>query len=123
MTNGYSVARYLSIVNRMMGSWERERLPKQPAWVKSVIEKLLNEIGRVEEKAEMMLQIEKLRNIIRFHAHLYYNMDQPRISDSYYDKLINKLEKLEEENPELVTPDSPTQLVGGAISAPLREER
>ena len=55
----------------------------------------------------------KLRDEIRGHEHLYYVMDAPEISDAAFDKLVNELKRIEAEHPELVTPDSPTQRVGG----------
>jgi DNA ligase (NAD+) len=58
-------------------------------------------------------KIEKLRNEIRHHEHLYYVLDSPEISDAEYDALMNELKRLEGAHPELVTPDSPTQRVGG----------
>ncbi len=58
-------------------------------------------------------KIEKLRDEIRHHEHLYYVLDKPEISDPQYDALINELKRLEAEHPETVTPDSPTQRVGG----------
>ncbi|HZN08276.1 MAG TPA: hypothetical protein VFB65_15880, partial [Pyrinomonadaceae bacterium] len=58
-------------------------------------------------------EIEKLRNEIRRHDELYYVNDAPEISDREYDVLLKKLQQLEEANPELITPDSPTQRVGG----------
>src|SRR5882724_9870580 len=58
-------------------------------------------------------QIETLREELRRHEHLYYVLDQPEITDADYDGLIRKLEALETEHPELITPDSPTQRVGG----------
>jgi DNA ligase (NAD+) len=58
-------------------------------------------------------EIEKLRDEIRRHDELYYVENAPEISDREYDELLEKLQKLEEANPELVTPDSPTQRVGG----------
>jgi DNA ligase (NAD+) len=57
--------------------------------------------------------LEKLRNEIRRHEELYYVLDSPEISDKEYDELLAKLQALEEKNPELITPDSPTQRVGG----------
>ena len=57
--------------------------------------------------------IEKLRNEIRHHDELYYVGNAPEISDREYDELLAQLQKLEAANPELVTPDSPTQRVGG----------
>ena len=58
-------------------------------------------------------KIEKLREQIRYHEHRYYVLDDPEISDADYDALMNQLKKLEAEHPELITPDSPTQRVGG----------
>lgn len=58
-------------------------------------------------------QIEKLRDEIRRHEELYYVNDSPEISDREYDQLMENLQKLEGEHPELITPDSPTQRVGG----------
>ena len=57
--------------------------------------------------------IAQLRDEIRKHEELYYVNDNPEISDAEYDALISKLQRLESEHPELVTPDSPTQRVGG----------
>ena len=57
-------------------------------------------------------RIEELREKIREHDYKYYVLYEPTISDEQYDKLIKELEKLEDENPDLVTPDSPTQRVG-----------
>lgn len=58
-------------------------------------------------------QIEALREELRRHEHLYYVLDAPEVSDAEYDTLMNRLKKLESEHPDLVTPDSPTQRVGG----------
>ena len=58
-------------------------------------------------------EIEKLRNEIRRHEDLYYVLDSPEISDREYDQLLEKLQQLEQDHPELVTSDSPTQRVGG----------
>ncbi len=58
-------------------------------------------------------KIEKLRDELRRHEHLYYVLDAPEISDAEYDALMNELKKLEAAHPELVTQDSPTQRVGG----------
>jgi DNA ligase (NAD+) len=59
-------------------------------------------------------EIEALREKIRHHEHLYYVLDDPQISDSAFDKLMNQLKALEAAHPELASPDSPTQRVGGA---------
>lgn len=66
-----------------------------------------------EKSTKMQRQIEKLRADLRHHEHLYYVMDAPEISDAEYDARMNELKRLEAEHPELVTPDSPTQRVGG----------
>ena len=58
-------------------------------------------------------EILKLRREIEHHSKLYYVLDAPEISDYEYDMLMNRLKALEAEHPELVTPDSPTQKVGG----------
>jgi len=59
-------------------------------------------------------EIEALREKIRYHEHLYYVLDDPQISDAAFDKLMNQLKLLEAAHPELASPDSPTQRVGGA---------
>jgi len=58
-------------------------------------------------------EIAELREQIRRYEHLYYVLDQPEISDAEFDALLNRLKRLEAEHPELLTPDSPTQRVGG----------
>lgn len=58
-------------------------------------------------------EILKLRREIEHHSKLYYVLDAPEISDYEYDMLMNRLKALEAEHPDLVTPDSPTQKVGG----------
>lgn len=57
-------------------------------------------------------RVERLRALIRYHAYRYYTLDQPEISDAEYDALVHALREIEEEHPELITPDSPTQRVG-----------
>ncbi|MCA9420030.1 MAG: hypothetical protein KC592_03365, partial [Nitrospira sp.] len=58
-------------------------------------------------------KVQQLRQAIRRHDELYYNRSRPEISDAAYDKLFRELQELEKQNPDLVTPDSPTQRVGG----------
>jgi DNA ligase (NAD+) len=67
----------------------------------------------VAKQVKKASEIEKLRDEIRHHDELYYVGNAPEISDREYDLLMEKLQKLEEENPELITFDSPTQRVGG----------
>lgn len=59
-------------------------------------------------------KLDKLRDEIRQHDHAYYVQGQPTITDKQYDDLLVELRKLEEKHPDLITPDSPTQRVGGA---------
>ncbi|MGP8175745.1 MAG: NAD-dependent DNA ligase LigA [Terracidiphilus sp.] len=56
---------------------------------------------------------EELRAELRRHEHLYYVLDAPEIADAAYDALMNELKRIEAAHPELLTPDSPTQRVGG----------
>ncbi|MGB6687432.1 MAG: NAD-dependent DNA ligase LigA [Terracidiphilus sp.] len=58
-------------------------------------------------------RIDELRRELRRHEHLYYVLDAPEVSDAEYDALMNELKRLEAAHPELLTPDSPTQRVGG----------
>ncbi len=64
---------------------------------------------------ELRDSINELRDKINYHSQKYYTEDSPEISDFEYDALMSRLKKLEAEHPELVTPDSPTQRIGGAI--------
>jgi DNA ligase (NAD+) len=57
-------------------------------------------------------RVEKLREQIRFHNHRYYVLDDPEIPDAEYDRLLRELESLEQQHPELISSDSPTQRVG-----------
>ena len=65
---------------------------------------------RIEER------IDELRAIIRRHNEAYYEQDAPTVPDAEWDALMRELRGLEEQHPDLITPDSPTQLVGGAPS-------
>src|SRR5579884_1632849 len=58
-------------------------------------------------------ELESLRDSIRHHEYRYYVLDDPEIPDADFDQLMNELKRLEAAHPELVTPDSPTQRVGG----------
>ncbi len=59
---------------------------------------------------------EQLRDILRFHEYRYYILNDPLISDYEYDQLFKTLEKIEKENPALITPDSPTQRVAKGLT-------
>lgn len=69
---------------------------------------------KAEERAR------ELRQEIREHQYRYYVLDRPTISDAEFDKLYRELEAIEKQYPDLVTPDSPTQRVGGAVSGAFR---
>ena len=71
----------------------------------------------MDAKAEIKKLVEELNE----HNHRYYVMDEPTISDFEYDALMRRLIELEEQNPELVAPDSPTQRVGGAALSAFEE--
>lgn len=68
-------------------------------------------VGEIME--DIKKQIDELKKKILYHNDLYYNQDNPEIEDAQYDELMRQLKKLEAENPELITKDSPTQKVGG----------
>ncbi len=61
-------------------------------------------------------EIETLRDVLRFHEYRYYIFNDPLISDFEYDQLFKALEKMEEENPSLITSDSPTQRVAKGLT-------
>src|SRR5687767_1589495 len=65
------------------------------------------------KRGDVKTEIEKLRAEIDRHNDLYYQKAEPEISDYEFDRLLERLKNLELENPELITPDSPTQRVGG----------
>src|SRR6516165_5128831 len=62
---------------------------------------------------DVQQKIEALRDKVRHHEHRYYVLDSPEITDAEFDRLMNQLKAVEAEYPELITPDSPTQRVGG----------
>jgi DNA ligase (NAD+) len=68
----------------------------------------------MSKSSEVVKEIQHLREEIRHHDYLYHVADDPEISDAAYDRLMKRLKQLEAENPKLVTPDSPTQRLGGA---------
>ena len=74
--------------------------------LQTITKKLLKEPGSINE----------LRDVLRFHEHRYYVLNEPLISDFEYDQLYKNLEKIEKENPEIITPDSPTQRVGNSLN-------
>jgi len=67
----------------------------------------------IERLEGFQAEIERLRGLIRHHDYLYYVLDAPEISDKEYDTSFKRLEQLERDYPQFLTPDSPTQRVGG----------
>jgi len=65
------------------------------------------------ENGALKKEAARLRETLRRHEHLYYVLDRPEITDAEYDALMKRLREIETQHPELVTPDSPTQRVGG----------
>lgn len=68
----------------------------------------------MSQGSDVITRINELREQIHHHNHRYHVLDAPEISDAEYDALMRELKELEAANPELITPDSPTQRVGGA---------
>jgi DNA ligase (NAD+) len=68
-------------------------------------------------------RITELRRQIRHHEELYYVANQPEVSDAEFDDLMRELQRLEQEHPHLVTPDSPTQRVSGRVSEEFADVR
>jgi len=68
----------------------------------------------VSDLDEANKRVEQLRAEINYHNYRYYVLDSPEISDAEYDELMRELKQLEEQYPQLLTPDSPTQRVGAA---------
>ncbi len=79
------------------------------------------EIKDLQKETERLLKnngnADELRDILRFHEYRYYILNDPLVSDEEYDKLYKKLEKLEKENPSIITADSPTQRVGSSLNS------
>ena len=71
----------------------------------------LNYSGDMSE--DVAVEAAALRERLRRHEYLYYVLDQPEITDAEYDEMMHRLRRLEEAHPELISPDSPTQRVGG----------
>jgi DNA ligase (NAD+) len=80
------------------------------------LEKSKEIIDKVEDADFLKKNIDSIRNVIRFHEHRYYVMNDPLISDFEFDKIYEVLKKIEKINPSLITTDSPTQRVGPGIT-------
>ena len=68
-------------------------------------------------------QLDELRETVNHHLYLYHVLDEPEISDAEFDRLFEELEGLEQEHPDLITPDSPTQRVGAPPSERFQKVR
>src|SRR6266480_2173266 len=90
-----------------MPSKSRAKLPTQPEE---------RHEGEERRRSHARVRVEELRDLINHHDYRYYVLDDPEVSDAEYDELMRELRSLEEEFPEFVTPDSPTQRVSGAPS-------
>src|SRR5881628_2535966 len=71
---------------------------------------------RKKAAVDPAVRVEELRELIRRHEHAYYVLDAPEVSDGEYDALFLELRRIEDERPDLLTPDSPTQRVSGEAS-------
>ncbi len=79
------------------------------------------QVKDLQQKTEHLMtsagNADDLREVLRFHEYRYYILNDPLLSDKDYDLLFKKLEKLEKENPSIITPDSPTQRVGNSLNS------
>ncbi len=78
---------------------------------------------QASKSADEQARAAELRRQLDYHGHRYYVLDDPEIGDDQYDALIDELRKIEEEHPDLITPDSPTQRVGGEPVSDLEKVR
>lgn len=78
------------------------------------------QVKELQKKTERLLKTggkaDELREVLRFHEYRYYILNDPLISDAEYDQLYKNLEKLEKEDPSIITADSPTQRVGSSLN-------
>src|SRR3954447_5904420 len=65
---------------------------------------------------DVQIRLDELRSELNHHLYRYHVLDDPEISDAAYDRLYDELKVLEDEHPDLITPDSPTQRVGAPLS-------
>jgi len=73
-------------------------------------------MSKRKKTVDPAVRVEELRELIRRHEHAYYVLDQPEVSDAAYDALFLELRRIEDERPDLLTADSPTQRVSGEAS-------
>src|SRR5690242_21857111 len=87
-----------------------------PDQTKTLQKKTADLIDKNAKKKITDKETEELRQVLRFHEHRYYILNDPLIADVEYDQLFKALEKLESENPALIKPDSPTQRVARELT-------
>ncbi|MGB3007564.1 MAG: DNA ligase (NAD(+)) LigA, partial [Chitinophagaceae bacterium] len=81
------------------------------------LQTLTNElVKKLSSESLTSIAIESLRDVLRFHEYRYYILNDPLIADFEYDQLFKALEKFEQENPDAITPDSPTQRVAKGLT-------
>ncbi len=80
------------------------------------LKQLTDQLLQSTDEKNIAQQIESLKKVLRFHEYRYYVLNDPLISDYEYDQLYKLLEKIENENPQLITKDSPTQRVGSSLN-------
>ena len=69
----------------------------------------------------MKTEYERLKKEIAYHSHRYYVLDNPEITDAQYDQMMRRLQEIEKENPDWVTPDSPSQKIGGTVLSEFKQ--
>ena len=79
--------------------------------------------ARLPASSKLRSELAELRRTIEAHNFAYHVLDSPTVPDAEYDRLMRRLQEIEREHPELVTPDSPTQRVGAAKLEAFREVR
>ncbi len=116
----------ITSAGREMNGWQTGIFPEsflQPRLPSYIISLHENRFARARyvvggvTPMEIKDRLEQLRDTIRTHDYYYYVLDRPRISDDEYDVLMQELKKIEQENPQYITADSPTQRVGGKPGA------
>ncbi len=69
----------------------------------------------------MKTEYERLKKEIAYHSHRYYVLDNPEITDAQYDQMMRRLQEIEKENPDWITPDSPSQKIGGTVLSEFKQ--
>jgi NAD-dependent DNA ligase (contains BRCT domain type II) len=87
-----------------------------PDQTKALQKKTAELLDKNGKKKITIKDVEELRQVLRFHEYRYYILNDPLIADAEYDQLFKALEKLEQEDPSVITPDSPTQRVARELT-------